>query len=70
MDQTQEAKQHIELIADDTLALFEKVAETDQAALRSPNALGPNSLATVNTFTSGPAVQRLGRISQENRESY
>jgi hypothetical protein len=70
MDQTQEAKQHIELIADDTLTLFKKVAEAAQAALRSPNALGPNSLATVNTFTSGPAVQRLEQINQDNRESY
>lgn len=70
MDQTQETKQTIELIAGDTLALFKKVAASAQAALHAPNASGPNSLATVNTFTSGSVIQKLGRISQENRASY
>jgi DNA polymerase III delta prime subunit len=70
MDLTQETTQHIKLIAADTLAIFENVAEVAQIALRDAHVLGSDSLASVNTLTSGSALQRLGQISQERRESY
>jgi len=69
MDFAQDTKRHIDLIAGDTLNQFEKVAETAQSALRTVPVLGFDSLASVNTMTSANAIQRLGRIDQENRDS-
>ena len=70
MDMTQDKSQHIELIADDTLTQFEKVAEAAQNALRRNSSAGADAFASVNTMTSGAAVRNLGQISQTNRESY
>lgn len=68
MDITQDTTQHIELIADDTLTQFEKVAEAAKNALLRDSS-GADSLASINTMTSN-AVQSLRKVDQENRESY
>ena len=69
MDLAQDTKRHIDLIADDTLNQFEKVADAAQSALRAAPVLGFESLASVNTMTSANAIQRLGQVDQENRDS-
>lgn len=63
-------KQHIEVVANETLTQLNKVAEAAQSALRAESVLGPDSLVSVNTLTSNSATQRLGQISHANRESY
>ena len=70
MELTQDTKQHIDLIADDTLNQFEKVANAAQSALHAAPVLGFESLASVNTMTSANAIQRLGQVDQENRDSF
>ena len=69
MDLPQQSKQHVEQIARDSLDQFKKVATAAQAAIHNAPNLG-NTLAAVNTLTDGAAVQRLGKINQENLESY
>jgi len=69
MELAQDTKQHIDLIADDTLNQFEKVANSAQSALHAAHVLGFESLASVNTMTSANAIQRLGQVDQENRDS-
>jgi DNA polymerase III delta prime subunit len=66
---TPDTKQHIDLIAGDTLNQFEKVADAAQSALHTAPVLGFESLASVNTMTSANAIQRLGQVDQENRDS-
>lgn len=70
MELTQEAKQRIDVIADDTLSQFEKVAEAAKSALRGAPALGSNSLASINTLTSTSTLQHLDLINRENNDSY
>ena len=70
MELAQDTKRHIDLIANDTLNQFEKVADAAQSALRAGSVLGTASLASVNTMTSNSAIQKLDQISQANRESY
>lgn len=70
MDLTQEDRQHVKVVASETLDLFEKVAAAAKSKLRDTLVLGPNVLANVNTMTSDSAIQRLGQINQANRESY
>jgi DNA polymerase III delta prime subunit len=69
MDLTPDTKQHIDLIVGDTLNQFEKVADAAQSALHTAPVLGFESLASVNTMTSANAIQRLGQVDQENRDS-
>lgn len=69
MDLTPDSKQQIDLIADDALNQFEKVANAAQSALHTAPVLGFESLASVNTMTSVNAIQRLGQVDQENRDS-
>lgn len=69
MELAQESKQQINLLADDALTQFKKVADAAQNALRAAPVLGFNSLASVNTMTSANAIQRLSRVDQENRDS-
>lgn len=63
------SKQRVDLIADESLNQFEKVAEAAQSTLRSAPVLGSGSLASVNTLTSANAIQRLSQVDNENRES-
>jgi hypothetical protein len=69
MDLTQEAKQHVEGIADDTLDQFEKVAQAAKDALARGAVAGAGALANVNTLTDTPAIERLAQISAANRAS-
>jgi hypothetical protein len=70
MDLTQEDRQHVKVVASETLDLFEKVAAAAKSKRRDTLVLGPNVLNNVNTMTSDSAIQRLGQINQANRESY
>lgn len=70
MDLTMEDREHIKDVAGETLSLFEEVAATAKSKLRENRVLGPDVLASINTLTSGPAVQRLGQIDLENRGCY
>ena len=70
MNLSQEAKEHIEQIADDTLGQFEKVAKAAQNALHLPSPTGTGTLVNPQKWTSAPAVQNVEQISQANRESY
>ena len=70
MDLKPETAQHIEVVAKDTLTQFEEVSKIAQDALRVEPVRGANSFASVNTFTSDPAIRRLNQITLENRESY
>lgn len=65
-----EYRKHIELVADETLDQFEKIATAAKNRLRDGHTPGPASLASINTMTSSSALQRLDQIGQENRESY
>lgn len=69
MELTHKPTQHIEQIADETLAQFERVAETANKALRSTVPSGAEAFASVNIMTS-PAVQNLEQINLTNRVSY
>ncbi len=70
MDLTLQDKQHIKVMAGETLDLFEQVAAIAKSNLRGTRTLGPDVLASINTLTYVPAVNRLGQIDQENRECY
>lgn len=70
MELTQQSKQHVEQVARDALDQFDEIARAAQTAIRNAPNLGTEALAAVNTLTSGAAVQRLGKINQENLESY
>jgi len=69
MELAPESKRQIDMLADDAVTQFKKVAEAAQSALRAPPVLGSDSLASVNTMTSANAIQRLSRVDQENRDS-
>jgi len=70
MDLAQDITKHIELVADDTLTQFEKVAKAVHNAHSTSHIVGPDALASVNTLTSGATLNKLGRISHETQESY
>jgi DNA polymerase III delta prime subunit len=70
MDLTPQSRQHIEHVADEALTQLESIAVTAKAKLHDGRTLGLESLASINTMTSSSAVQRLGQISQANRDSY
>lgn len=65
-----ESRIHIEQIAGEALAQLESIAETARGKLHDGRILGSEALASINTMTSSSAIQRLGHISQVNRESY
>ncbi len=64
-----EIKPHIEEVADDTLSRFEAIADAARRGLRNGSSLRADSLASINTLTSGAAVRNLDQISHESRES-
>ncbi|MHB1142839.1 MAG: ATP-binding domain-containing protein [Sulfuricaulis sp.] len=70
MELTQENKQHITLVANETLDQFAKVADSAKSKLRESFSPGADVFASVNTLTSAQAVQRLEQISQASRKSY
>ncbi|GAA0229081.1 hypothetical protein GCM10009125_17580 [Castellaniella daejeonensis] len=70
MEITQEPRQHIEHIAEETLPQLDSIATAAKNKLHDKWALGADTLASINTMTSSSAVQQLDQISQANRESY
>ena len=67
---SQDSKQLIEVVAKNTLSIFEKIAGVALSKLRDAPAAGAEVLASVNTLTSPGAVRSLEQISRENRDSY
>ena len=65
---SQDSREHIETIADDTLTKFATVAEAASSALCGPSNPGAGVFASVNTFTSAGAVQSLSQNSFNIRE--
>lgn len=64
------SREHIEQLAGEALAQLESIAETAKSNLNDGCTLGSDALASINTMTSSSAIQRLGQISEANRESY
>jgi hypothetical protein len=46
----------IERVSEETLGVLERVAASADAQLHEPYTAGPAALASVNTFTSGEAI--------------
>ena len=69
MTVSEESKQRLEEIADDTLTTFRRVADAAEAKLRDGSAPSTEVFASTNTLTS-TAVENLAHIYKENRESY
>ena len=65
-----ESRKHIEEIAGEALAQLESIAETERGKLYDGRTLGSDALASINAMTSSSAIQRLGKISQANRENH
>lgn len=65
-----ESRKHIEQVAGEALAKLECIAEAAKSKLHDGRTQGSDALASINTLTSGSAIQRLDQISQANRESY
>jgi DNA polymerase III delta prime subunit len=70
MELTTESRQHIEQVAGEALTQFDGIAAAAKGKLHDRRTLGPDALASINTMTSGSAIQKLDQISQANRESY
>jgi len=70
MKLTSESRQHIVQVAGEALTMLESIAAAAKRNLHDGRMLGSDSLASVNTITSSSAIQKLGQISQANRESY
>lgn len=66
----QDSREHIDHLAGETLQKFEQVANEARAKLSAASGVTPDSLANINTLTSGGAVQKLAQISEVNRASY
>ncbi|MFN3842708.1 MAG: ATP-binding domain-containing protein [Rehaibacterium terrae] len=67
---TADSKQHVEDVAKDVLAQFERTASAAKAKLGEAASLTTDVLAGINTLTSGSAIQRLREINSQNRASY
>lgn len=70
MTLTTESRSHIEGVASETLAQLTGIAGVARRKLNDDSFLGAEALATVNTLTSGTAIQSLGQIEDANRASY
>ena len=70
MQLTDVSQNHIEQVADEVLSKFELIAGSAHRKLDHATPLGPGSLASINTMTSGSVIQKLDQISQANRESH
>lgn len=70
MELGQEKKQQIEALASETLIQLSKIAGVAQHSLKNFSTLGSDALASVNTMTSGSALQKLEQISHENRQNF
>lgn len=70
MELTNESRQQIEQVAGEALTQLDSIATAAKRNLHDGRTLGPDALASINTMTSGSAIQKLDQISQANRESY
>lgn len=70
MEINAEFKQHIQLVADEVLNHFGSIAAVAKSKLIDGSVPGPNVFASINTMTSGAAVNRIDAINRSNRESY
>lgn len=70
MELTTESRQHIEHVAGEALNQLDSIAAAAKSKLHDGRTLGSDALASINTMTSGSAIQKLDQISQANRESY
>ncbi len=59
----------IERVSEETLDVLAKVASAANLQLREPHSIGPASLASINTFTSGETVKTLSAIDGARRRS-
>lgn len=66
----QDSRGHIDQLADETLKQFERVASAARAKLGEASGATIESLANINTMTSGGTINRLAQIADANRESY
>jgi hypothetical protein len=65
-----DSRARVDQIAGETLKQFEEVAAAARANIGSAPGATVNSLASINTYTSSAAVNRLAQINDENQQSY
>ena len=65
-----ESRQHIKQIAEEVLAKLDSIASAARKKLNDGSATGADAFASINTMTSGSAVDTLNQVSQENQDSY
>jgi DNA polymerase III delta prime subunit len=59
----------IERVSEETLDVFDAIASAADSQLREPYSPAPTALASVNTFTSGEAIETLSGIGAARRSS-
>src|SRR5262245_41132360 len=64
-----EARAHIEQVADRSLTTFKTVADAARAVLEASSSASAHALATINTFNSAGVIQSLAEADAANRES-
>ena len=62
-----DSRQHLEEVATETLGTFASIAEKAELHLKAEQTSGADALASINTLTSGEAVQNLGRSLDKQR---
>lgn len=65
-----DSQKQIELVADEALKQLDSIATTAKSKLKDTQVLGSAAFASMNTLTSGGAINQLERINSENRQSY
>ena len=63
-------QEQIKKVAKESLDAFESISESAKNKLGSGSSTSGDAFASMNTFTSGGAVDRLGAISSSNQEGY
>lgn len=70
MEMKKEARQRIELVADEVLTQLERIATAAKGNLHDGRRLGTEALVNRNPMTSSSSIQQLDQVIQANRESY
>ena len=71
MENSKDTQDHIEVIANESLEVFSKVAESAESHLANASrASGPEAFASINTLNSPEAAKNKEQISQTNIEDY
>ena len=63
-----ESKQYFQIVANEVLTQLGDIAALAKRKLTDGSAPGPNVFASINTMTSGAAVNRIDTISRSNRK--